>query len=54
MDGDCVDGEAASEAELRQWATTNKLTSKTVDLLIKDGFNSVEAVALLDAGDLTV
>ena len=53
MDGDCVDGEAASEAELRQWAATKKLTSKAVDLLVKDGFNSLEAVALLDAGDFT-
>ena len=44
--------EEAAEAELRRWATEKKLTGKAVDMLIKDGFSSMEAVVLLDKEDL--
>ena len=45
-------GEAASEAALREWAASHQLTGKTVDLLVKDGFSSMQAVALLESVDL--
>ena len=44
--------EEAAEAELRRWATDKKLTGKAVNMLIKDGFSSMEAVVLLDKEDL--
>ena len=45
-----AEADAEGETALREWATAQM--SKTVDLLIKDGFNSMEAVALLDCDDL--
>ena len=47
-----TDAEATAEAELREWASGQKVTMKTVDLLAKEGFNSMEALALLDGEDL--
>ena len=44
--------DVAHETELRKWAAENKITTKAVDILVKEGFNSMEAVALLDADDL--
>ena len=44
--------EAAVEAELRQWAVERKISSKAVDILIKDGFNLMDAMTLLDKDDL--
>jgi len=47
-----TDTEVAAETELREWATARKITAKTVDLLVKDGFSSMDAVELLDKDDL--
>ena len=47
-----TDTEVAAETELREWATAQKITAKTVDLLVKDGFSSMDAVELLDKDDL--
>ena len=47
-----AEADVEGEKALREWATAQKVTSKTVDLLIKDGFNSMEAVDLLDCDDL--
>ena len=47
-----TEADAEGETALREWATAQKVMSKTVDLLIKDGFNSMEAVALLERNDL--
>ena len=44
--------EVARETELRKWAAENKITTKAMDILVKEGFSSMEAVALLDADDL--
>ena len=46
-----TDTEVVAEDELREWATAHKITAKTVDLLVKDGFSSVDAVELLDKED---
>ena len=43
-----AEADVEGEKALREWAAAQKVTSKTVDLLIKDGFNSMEAVDLLD------
>ena len=47
-----TDTEVAAETELREWATARKITAKTVDLLVKDGFSSMHAVELLDKDNL--
>ena len=47
-----AEADVEGEKALREWAAAQKVTSKTVDLLIKDGFNSMEAVDLLDCDDL--
>ena len=47
-----TDAEATAEAELREWASGQKVTMKTIYLLAKEGFNSMEALALLDGDDL--
>ena len=47
-----TEADVEGEKALREWAAAQKVTSKTVDLLIKDGFNSMEAVDLLDCDDL--
>ena len=47
-----TDTEVAAESKLREWATARKITAKTVDLLVKDGFSSKDAVELLDKDDL--
>ena len=48
-----TDAETTAEAELREWATGQKLSAKTVDLLVKEGFTSLAALALVDGDDLT-
>ena len=48
-----MDTEVVAEGELREWATTHKITAKTVDLFAKDGFRSMDAVELLDKEDLS-
>ena len=48
-----TDTEGDVEGELREWATAHKITAKTVDLLVKDGFSSMDAVELLDKEDLS-
>ena len=35
---DMTDTEATAEAELREWASGQKLTMKTVDLFVKERF----------------
>ena len=47
-----TDTEVVAESELREWATAHKINAKTVDLLVKDGFSSMDAVELLDKEDL--
>ena len=47
-----TDAEATIEAELRKWASGQKVTKKTADLLVKEGFISMEALSLLDSDDL--
>ena len=49
---DSLAAEMAHETELRKWAAENKITTKAMDILVKEGFDSMEAVALLDASDL--
>jgi len=44
---------AVAERELRGWATEQKLSRKTVDILMKKGCSSMEALRLLDKDDLT-
>ena len=46
----CATSEEAEEDEFRTWAT---LSGKAVDILIKDGFNSMDAIVLLDREDLS-
>ena len=41
-----------AECELREWATAHNITAKTVDLLVRDGFSSMDAIELLDKEDL--
>ena len=43
--------EVVDEGELRDLATALKITSKTVDLLVNNGFDSMDAVELLDKQD---
>ena len=43
-----TDAEATAETELREWASGQKVTMKTIDLFAKEGFNSMGALALLD------
>ena len=45
--------EVVAEGELRDWATAQTIAANTVDLLVKDGFNSMDAVELLDKDDLS-
>ena len=47
-----TDTEVVGEGELREWATAHKITAKTVDLLVNDGFSSMDAIALVDKEDL--
>ena len=47
-----TDTEVVAEGELREWATARNITAKTVDLLFKDGFSSMDAIELLDKEDL--
>ena len=49
----CATSEEAEEDEFRTWATSYKLSGKAVDILIKDGFNSMDAIVLLDREDLS-
>ena len=49
----CTTSEEAEEDEFRSWGTSYKLSSKAVDILIKDGFNSMDAIVLLDREDLS-
>ena len=39
--------------DMRGWAANQKISGKTVDLLIKEGFDSMEALILIDGDDLT-
>lgn len=43
---------AADEAAVNEWATAHKISQDCVKLLIKDGFTSMDAVALLEKEDL--
>ena len=45
--------EETEEADFRDWATSNKISSKVVDMLVKDGFNSMDAIVLLEREDLS-
>ena len=47
-----TDTEVVAEGELREWATAHNITAKTVDLLVKDSFSSMDAIELLDKEDL--
>ena len=47
-----TDTEVVAEGELREWAMARNITAKTVDLLVKDGFSSMDAIELLDKEDL--
>jgi hypothetical protein len=47
-----TDTEVVAEGELREWATAHNITAKTVDLLVKDGFSSMDALELFDKEDL--
>ena len=47
-----TDIEVVAEGELREWATTHNITAKTGDLLVNDGFSSMDAIALVDKEDL--
>ena len=47
-----TDTEVVAEGELREWATARNITATTVDLLVKDGFSSMDAIELLDKEDL--
>ena len=38
--------------DMRGWAANQKISGKTVDLLIKEGFDSMEALVLIDSDDL--
>ena len=38
--------------DMRGWAANQKISGKTVDLLIKEGFDSMEALILIDGDDL--
>ena len=38
--------------DMRGWAAHQKMSGKTVDLLIKEGFDSMEALILIDSDDL--
>ena len=49
----CATSEEAEEADFRDWATSNKISSKAVDMLVKDGFNSMDAIVLLEREDLS-
>ena len=49
----CATSEEAEEADFRDWATSNKISSKAVDMLVKDGFNSMDAIVLLERDDLS-
>ena len=40
-------------SELRELAAAHKITAKPVDLLVKDGFSSMDAAELLDKEDLS-
>ena len=39
--------------DMRGWAAHQKISGKTVDLLIKEGFDSMEALILIDSDDLS-
>ena len=39
--------------DMRGWAANQKISGKTVYLLVKEGFDSVEALILIDRGDLS-
>ena len=38
---------------MRGWAARQKISGKTVDILIKEGFDSMEALILIDSDDLS-
>ena len=38
---------------MRGWAAHQKISGKTIDLLIKEGFDSMEALILIDSDDLS-
>ena len=37
---------------VKEWAVKSKVNSATVEVLLKDGFDSLEAIGLLEDGDL--
>ena len=43
-----------AETDLRDWAASNKISSKVVDMLVKDGFNSMDAIVLLESEDFSL
>ena len=38
---------------MRGWASNQKISGRTVDLLIKEGFDCMEALILIDSDDLS-
>ena len=50
IDGTGQENEFADD--MRGWAAHQKTSGKTVDLLIKEGFDSMEALILIDSDDL--
>ena len=49
----CATSDEAEEEDFRDLATSNKISSKAVDMLVKDGFNSMDAIVLLEREDLS-
>ena len=39
--------------DMRGWAANQTISGKTVDLLIKEGFDSMESLILIDSDDLS-
>ena len=44
--------ESQAEEALPEWVAREKITAKTVDLLVKEGFNYMEALVVVDRADL--
>ena len=47
-------GQENEFADMRGWAAHHKISGKTVDLLIKEGFDSMKALILIDSDDVSV
>ena len=42
-----------AETDFRDWAASRKISSKAVDMLVKDRFNSMDAIVLLEREDFS-